>query len=89
MPVSNDHNDHFRVQVKRTAVAVCGGGVRVISVSAVKELIRNKTRQTNTDTHLDPFWNHFGADTSRISDNFGFWKQIALVNTSNRFRNRS
>ena len=32
---------------------------------------------------------NFGADTSRISGNFGFLKQIALVNAPNRFWNRS
>ena len=38
---------------------------------------------------MDPFWDHFGADTSRIYRNFGFRKQIALVNAPNRFRDRS
>ena len=42
------------------------GVVRVISVSASKELIWNKTLQTS-HRHLDPFSDHFGADTIRIS----------------------
>ena len=66
-----------------------GGGVPVIFVSAFYYLIWNKTVHRRTDRHLDPFWDHLGADTRRISGNFGFRKQIALVNAPNRFRNRS
>ena len=50
---------------------------------------RDTQTDGRTDRHLDPFWDHFGADTSRISGNFGFRKQIALLNAPNRFRNRS
>ena len=39
-----------------------------------------------TDTHLDPFWDHFDAATSRISENFGFRSQMTAVSAPCRFR---
>ena len=72
----------------RDRIIRLGGGQRYFRF-ANYYLKKNKTLQRLTDTHLDPFWDHFGAATSRISGNFGLRKQIALVNAPNRFRNRS
>ena len=52
-------------------------------------LKKNKTLHHRTHRHLDPFLDHFNADTGRSSQNFGFRKQIAAVSAPNRFRNRS
>ena len=58
----------------------------LVSSIVKKRIIPDKQR---TDRHLDPFWDHFGADTGRSSQNFGFLSQMPAVSAPNRFRNRS
>ena len=58
------------------------GGGHVIFVSARHDF--SADRQHTFGTAFGPL----GAATSRISENFGFRSQIALVAAPNRFRNR-
>ena len=46
-------------------------------------------RKSRLGPNLGPFGDPFWTETIRISGNFGFRKQIALVNAPNRFWNRS
>ena len=68
---------------------VRGGGQRYFQFLPLCLKKRLKRYAATIARHLGPFWDHFGADTGRSSQNFGFRKQIAAVSAPNRFRNRS